>query len=403
MNRWQCWNTSSGSRMVAVAVVVAGVSACTHPATSGGLPVIHREAIPDTAVAVKGPAITGSVRDSQGHVVSGATIYASVELSGREQFGRGLKAFVSLGLLCADKEGCSAPNAAGVAALDGTFAIPVPKGGDPANSLRVTVVVERGSTRVATSILLPSTARAGIQVGNVPVASSGPRTYLAGGLRHYSPPSVPAAHPDSATIQMSRVSGASVDGQPITEAPSSDVSGGFDQRLIEDGRVLLESTQKGTIGGYPALLSSSLVLTGTAVPPSRGAACSLTDHAGKPIPQKPCGLTDGVLDTRWTPHDDPTCARGPCPGTIQNDHRDTYVTFTTPLAARLLVIRGCGFTCHVSITDTNGTHALHEPTSGAGPADVYSQVLGGAALRSVHIVTSTGGFLDSLREVSVFT
>ena len=387
--------------LAALAVVVAG-SGCTTSRTSGSLPVLHGEAIPDTAPKLSDPAVVGVVRDSSGSVVSGATVYASVELSKGERGYRGAKAFFSLGVLCADVEGCSTPTTTTLGAKDGTFAVAVPHGGDARDGLRVTVVAEHGETRVATSVLLPPAARAGVNAGDVPVAAGAPRTHLAGGKQHYDPPSVPSAHLGAATILLSRVRSTGADGQPVTDSPSTDVSGGFDPRVIEDGRVLLESSQSGMVRGRPAIASSSLVMTGTVVPRSRGASCTLTDSRGRPMVQQPCGLTDGILDRPWTPKDDPACIDGPCPGTAQHDHRDTYVTLPAPFAARLLVIRGCGFTCHVFVTDSNGTHALPEPDS-SSPDGLYRAVLSGAGLRSVHIVTSTGGFLSALREVSVFT
>lgn len=55
-----------------------------------------------------------------------------------------------------------------------------------------------------------------------------------------------------------------------------------------------------------------------------------------------------LLGTAWTPTDDPRCADGACPGTAQNDHRDICLTLPD-VRARLLVVRGCGFTCTVQV------------------------------------------------------
>jgi hypothetical protein len=192
------------------------------------------------------------------------------------------------------------------------------------------------------------------------------------------------------------------DQQQVADGSELDVSAGVDLRLVEDGRVLLTSTQQGHVGDYKALVSSSIPITGTLVPPSRGAPCQLTGGRGQAIPQQPCQLTDGVLDSEWHPQDDPACASGPCTdGTAQREHRDTYVSLRTPVRATLLVVRGCGFTCHVSVTDTAGTHALLDP-SDSGTDSLYVTTLSGLPLSKVHIVTATGGFLSSLREVSVW-
>lgn len=382
--------------LVLAMLVLAG---CTQGSTSGVRPAQQREAIPSTAPEISGPALRGTVHDASGKPVSGATVYAETILSKSESFFRGFKAFASLGLGCLDEQGCTAPNGSGIAALDGSFAIKVPKGGNNNKGVRITVVAQRQKTRVATSLTLPVSALSGLDVGTIPIATVGPTTTNSGGRMHVNPPPVPGAHLGAATISMSRIGG--TEDQPVASGSSTDVSGGVDPRLIEDGRVLLESRQEGTVGTYPALVSSSLTRIGTAVPASRGASCHLLGAKGQKLPQQPCALTDGVLDTSWKPSDDPACVNGPCPGTLQNDHRDTYVTFATAIPATLLVIRGCGSTCHVFITDSAGRHALPEPTQ-SGVDTIYLTSLSGKLVTQVQVVTATGGFLTSLREVSLF-
>jgi hypothetical protein len=177
----------------------------------------------------------------------------------------------------------------------------------------------------------------------------------------------------------------------------------FDLRTAEDSRLLVVARQAARIGGRDATLSATNVLTGTAVPASRDAGCALTDSRGRPRPQKPCGLTDGVLGAAWTPDDDPRCAQGPCPGTAQHDHRDVVVRLPRAVAARFLVVRGCGFTCSVLVSaDGRRYRELPAPASGSGVQGFYVQTLSGAKVLTVRVRTATGGFFTSLREVSLF-
>jgi hypothetical protein len=166
---------------------------------------------------------------------------------------------------------------------------------------------------------------------------------------------------------------------------------------------MLVSHQSGTVHSLPAEYSSSLVVTGHVIPGSRGADCVVEDSRGGALPQHPCGLTNGILDQQWQPQDDPACADGPCPGTPQGDHRDVTVVLPKPTSATLLVVRGCGFTCQVQVS-TDGKN--FGPLSGAQQDSVesaYVQQLPGLPVAAVRVQTDTGGFFDSLRQVSVFS
>jgi hypothetical protein len=73
-----------------------------------------------------------------------------------------------------------------------------------------------------------------------------------------------------------------------------------------------------------------------------------------------------------------------------------------PVGADLLVVRGCGFTCTVRLS-ADGT-SFGPPTGPADDAlgDTYVLPLPTAPGAAVRVETATGGFFDSLREVSVF-
>src|SRR5581483_7871585 len=101
-------------------------------------------------------------------------------------------------------------------------------------------------------------------------------------------------------------------------------------------KAMLVSHQTGSVNGLSARYSASLVVTGHAIPASRGADCAVEDSHGGAVSQRPCRLTNGDLDQQWwQPQDDPACANESCPGTIQNEHRDVTVTLATPVDATL--------------------------------------------------------------------
>jgi hypothetical protein len=214
-------------------------------------------------------------------------------------------------------------------------------------------------------------------------------------------PTTPAAD-GVVSVVLSRAD-PSADEQFVQRPPTTDVSGGYDPRLVEDGQVLLVGTQRGRVHGSPAQFSASLVTSGNTVPLSRGASCSVEGSRGQRIRQHPCALTDGVLDASWAPTDDPRCADGPCPGRLQHDHRDVTVVLDRPVDARLVVVRGCGWQCRVGVSRDGRTFGWwREASTSAGPDDLFVDRLHVGRIVAVRVETDTGGFFAALREVSVF-
>lgn len=325
-----------------------------------------------------------------------------VVLRQSEQAWRGAKAIFSLGLGCLDQQGCSAPRVHGVVARDGHFAVPVPHGLTDKDGLAVTVEAARGSdARVSTTLLLPASAVSGASVA-VPLAADAAVLKVNGHHAALRPPAVTGADTAGSTVELRRLgTGASTPGVGATEA---DVSGGFDIRVLEDGRAMLVSHQTGTVDGVPAQYSASLVVTGHAVPNSRGAGCVIEDSHGAPLPQHPCGLTNGTVNQEWQPQDDPACADGPCPGTFQNKHRDVTVLLAKPIDVTLLVVRGCGFTCRVQVSaDGRNFGPFSGPPQDSGTDYEYIRTLPGLPVAAVRVETATGGFFDSLQQISVFS
>jgi hypothetical protein len=319
-----------------------------------------------------------------------------------EQAWRDAKAIFSLGLGCLDKQGCSAPSAQGVVAADGQFAVAVPHGLTDKDGLAVTVEATRGTdARVSTTLLLPESAVSGASV-SVPLAADAAVLEVIGHHAALRPPSVTGASVAGGTVEMDQVDTRS--SESVAGARQTDVSSGFDIRVLEDGRAMLVSHQTGTVDGLHAEYSASLVVTGHAVPDSRGAGCVIEDSRGGALPQHPCGLTNGALEQRWRPQDDPTCADGPCPGTIQNEHRDVTVLLRKPIDATLLVVRGCGFTCRVQVsTDGKAFGTFSGAPDDSATDNEYVETLRGLPVAAVRVETATGGFFISLQQVSVFS
>lgn len=339
------------------------------------------------------------MRTAGGLPVPGASVTVRVDLSGGEEAFRAFKAIASLGLGCLDQEGCSTPTAATRTGDDGRFVSRVPSGGKPTNRLVVTVVSPvPGGAEMITSVTYPTSARKGAALGTIVVPVKGVTLGGSGRRLTVSAPVLSGARLDAVTVTMLAAS-RGPDGRLVAGATLMDASKGFDPLLVEDARVLLRSQARGTIDGRPVVVSGTLLYNGNHVPASRGASCRVTGSRGQAIVQDPCGLTDGDLTHAWDLKDDPRCVDGPCAGTVQNDHRDTYVTFARAIPARLLVVRGCGFTCTVSVTTSRGTRALADPSDFG---DVYTADLDGTPLTAVHLRTATGGFVSRLQEVSAF-
>lgn len=396
-------------RIAALLLTGALLAGCADSGGDAGSTVpVDPGNLPDTAPAVAGPAFTGTVRDSAGKPVPGAAVVVTLLRSKAERAAIGVGAAASLGMTCLfTSRGCRAPNKRGTSAQDGTFAVAVPTNkGDPPVGVSVTAVASVGqpadATRVGTTVFLPAKAAGGSKV-DVPVATT-PMTFKRSGSKlNVAMPSVRGARPSGGvSLTVSQLTAEGDASTATTDLTTTDVKPPFDLRLAEDSRVLVEAEQDARIGGKDARLSATRALSGDVVPASRDASCALTDSRGKPKAQKPCGLTDGILGESWRPVDDPRCKDGPCPGTAQKDHRDVLITLPKAVAAKLLVVRGCGFTCTVTVSaDGKRFKDLPAPQS-SGTSGFYVQTLSGAPVRYVKIRTATGGFFTSLREVSLF-
>ena len=392
-------------------LLTAGLAGCTdHGSDAGSATPVDPSSVPAHAAQVSGPAVTGAVRTPDGAPVPGARVEVTLVRSKEERRSVGIGAAFSLGLACfADKRGCRAPHRDGVSATDGSFAVAMPvNNGDPPVGVAVSVVAGADAQhRVGTTVVLPASAAKGARI-EVPVAADPLRLRKTGRQLRVRMPTVRGVAPGGAvTVSLSQLAVEGDVSAATADFSETAVRLPFDLRVAEDSRLLVVARQaarlRGPAGTYDADMSASGVLAGTLVPASRDAACSLTDSRGRARLQKPCGLTDGALGTPWTADDDPRCARGPCPGTAQHDHRDVVVRLARPVPARLLVVRGCGFTCVVSVS-ADGRHyrELPAPASGAGVDGFYVQPLSGAQVRTVRVRTATGGFFSKLREVSVF-
>lgn len=387
------------------AALLAG---CVDGGTDAGDRVpVDPASVPAHAAPVRGPAIQGTVRGANAGEVAGARVTVTLLRSKSERASIGLGAAFSLGLACfADKRGCRAPTAEGISAADGSFAIAVPaNNGDAPVGVAVSVVAPIGVSpedRVGTTVVLSAKASAGTSV-DVPVGSAPLAFRRSGTTLRVDLPATRGARPTGPVqVTLTQLPAEGDVSAATTDFSETPAKLPFDLRVAEDSRLLVVASQDARIGKRPATLSATRVLTGTEVPASRDAGCRVTDSRGKALAQKPCGLTDGVLGSPWTPIDDPRCAKGPCPGTAQNDHRDIYLTLADPVRARLLVVRGCGFTCTVEVS-SDGKHFRDLPApDSAGTDGFYVQPLSGAPVRVVHIRTSTGGFFTKLREVSLF-
>jgi hypothetical protein len=358
--------------------------------------------IPATPSPVSGPAIRGSAADTRGRVAAGASVAVTKVLRTSERFTRDVKAWTTLGLGCLDAQGCSAPTRRAIVAADGRFAVPVPQGITDRDGLAVTVLAARGdNARVQTTLMLPASANSGQTLPNVLLAADAPTLERSGNRESLRPPTVPGVAGDlDVTLRQLAAPG---DNAAAVASAQIDASRGFDPRVLEDGKALLTSRQTGTVAGLPALYSTSLVVMGHDVPPSRGAKCVIEGSRGQSLVQQPCGLTDGNLNDAWKPQDDPACASGPCPGAPQSSHRDVTILLPHPLNGTLLVVRGCGFTCRIQVSGDGRTFGpASAPPDDGGTSDLYVLPLYGKPIAVVRVETATGGFFDSLREVSVY-
>jgi hypothetical protein len=267
----------------------------------------------------------------------------------------------------------------------------------------LTILEQDGAKgRVATTVTLPYADHVGADVGTIALAPNAGSIVSGAGLSHYVPAPVLGADGVSG-ISLSRAAEVGAADQFVVQSPSQDVSAGFDPRLVEDGRVLLVSTTDGYVETAPAVFTSSLLLDGSLVPPSRGATCSVQGSTGQQIVQHPCGLTSGMLDTEWVPQDDPICRQGPCPGSVQDRWRDVTVNLAHPIRASLIVVRGCGFTCQVAwSSDGSVFGSWRQAPQDGGTGVTFSVAVPDEVVSAVRVQTATGGFFTSLRQVSVW-
>lgn len=391
-------------------LLAASLAGCSDRGGDAGTSTpVDPSSVPATAAPVTGPAISGTVSWPDGGPAGGARVEITLVRSKEERRDVGIGAAFSLGLSCfADKRGCRAPHRDGVSAADGSFAIAMPvNNGSPPVGVAVSVVAAPdgpgGTSRVGTTVVLPAKATQGASV-DVPVAGRAMGLQRGGNQLRVRMPAVPGVRPSGAVgVTLTQVAAEGDASTATTDFSETQVTLPFDLRIAEDSRLLVTARQTARLRGMDATLSATSVLAGSLVPASRDAACSLTDSRGRPRPQQPCGLTDGTLGASWTPDDDPRCAQGPCPGKAQNDHRDVVVTLAKAVPAKLLVVRGCGFTCTVSVSaDGRRWRELPAPETGASTDGFYVQRLSGLPVKAVRVRTATGGFFTKLREVSVF-
>ncbi len=402
-----CPNLSVVRRWV-VAVVLAGLalSGCDRGGDAGTATPVDPASVPASAAAVDGPAIRGTVRTPDGKAVPGARVEVTLVRSKSERAAIGIGAAASLGLSClGTKQGCRAPHTDGVSAADGTYAVKMPvNNGEEPVGVAVSVVAGTDETnRVGTTVVLPAKSAEGARL-DLPVAAKTLTLKKSGTELRVRMPEVKGASPSGAvTVSLTQLAAEGDVRAATADFSETKVTLPFDLRVAEDSRLLVVARQAARVGGREATLSATSVLTGTQVPASRDASCSLTDSRGKQKAQKPCGLTDGILGGSWAPADDPKCAQGPCPGTAQNDHRDVVVRLKKAIDAKFLVVRGCGFTCVVTVSsDGKRYRELPKPDGSAGVQGFYVQPLSGKPVLSVRVRTATGGFFTSLREVSLF-
>jgi hypothetical protein len=394
---------------IAAAVISLSLPAgCVDSSPEAGNITVNPGDLPAHAAAVTGPALSGTVRNQAGKPAPGATVTVTLLRSKAERASVGIGAAFSLGLSCfVEKRGCRAPTSHGPVAQDGSFAVAMPtNNGEPPIGVAISVVGPASpgdpDSRVGTALELPATAATGATV-DVPLAATPAQLKTHGSQLQITMPTVAGTiKTGPTTVTVSQLPAEGDVSDATTDLTTTPVKLPFDLRLGEDSRLLIAAAQPAKVGKYTATLSATRVLAGANVPGSRGAACTVTDSQGKARKQKPCGLTDGALGVAWTPDDDPTCVNGPCPGTAQHDHRDVLITLRKPVDATLLVVRGCGFTCTVTVS-ADGKHFRDLPApQTSGTSGFYVQKLSGPAVRYVRVQTATGGFFTALREVSVF-
>lgn len=126
-------------------------------------------------------------------------------------------------------------------------------------------------------------------------------------------------------------------------------------------------------------------------PPSRGKPCSVSIGDGEPVPQSPCGLTDGGYLEEFRPT---VCATPRC-----NDLAPRAATVDLGRGERvdLIVVRGCADRCRVETS----TNAAIWRLAGIASADPVAVTI--ATPRSARYIRVTSSSLHRLTEVSIWT
>ncbi|MBV9486993.1 MAG: hypothetical protein JO246_13150 [Frankiaceae bacterium] len=335
----------------------------------------------------KHPHLRGTVVSTSGNRIVGAPIYAGVRQSGVEQLADFFCFFF-----------CGPAHTTAFSTRHGHFSVRVPHPNPAHDGYVVAATVPKGNVTVSTAIAVGKRARHGAAIGHIVTASGRPKLRKSGMRRHVRPPPLPVRF---------RPTDFAATARPASDAigvafSSFDATDGFDVRLLEDERFRITTSQTGSEHGRAASFGSTLTVKGDHVPGSRHDTCLVENHRGGLIRQHDCGLTDGVLDSEWSPKDDPACSRGPCKGHKQHHHRDVFIRLHRPVNAALVVVRGCLQDCKVAVKSRGSSFTTVAKQVFGSAGDFVFADLHGRRVATVRIQTPTGGFFDRLREVSVF-
>ena len=267
-------------RRLLVPLVLAGLlTGCVDsgPSAEDRSPV-DPGSVPDTADPVDGPALRGTVRDTEGDPVPGARVTVTLLRSKSERASVGIGAAFSLGLSCfADKRGCQSPTTEGVSAGDGTYAVGVPaNNGDPAVGVALSVVAPVANSaddRVGTTVTLPAKAATG-GTFDVPVASEALRLTRRGAhqLRVAMPTTRQAKASGPVTVTLTQLPTDGDAAGATADFTETEVKLPFDLRVAEASRLLVAAHREARIGDRPVTVSATSVLRGIKVAISRGAS-----------------------------------------------------------------------------------------------------------------------------------
>lgn len=132
---------------------------------------------------------------------------------------------------------------------------------------------------------------------------------------------------------------------------------------------------------------------------SRGRPCFEYGRAGRPIEQRPCGVTDGNLMSDWSPKvPDYLCENdSPC-------DRRFMVDLGSARRLTYLVGRGCRTFFDEIQASTDGVHWQTIVEDGMDVGDVHDVCATeiDVVARYVRLLGPAGGFYSSRRELSLF-